>query len=56
MPQRHTSAVANRKLVAKGAKDMAPANIKCPIIHAVSKLGFTLLKRVKKPAMAWGGR
>lgn len=56
MPQRHMRIVADIKLLAKGAINMAAANIKCPPIHTVRRSGFMRSSLSSKPATARGGR
>lgn len=56
MPQTHMRIVADTKLLANGAIIMAEANIKSPIIHAVSRSGFILSSFSSNLAIALGGR
>lgn len=56
IPQIHMRIVADTKLLANGAMNMAAANIKSPIIHAVSRSGFILSSFSSRPAIAAGGR
>ena len=55
-PHRQTSTVANRKLVAKGAQNMAAANIAWPHIHVVRRSGLCSLNFSTNLLMLCGGR
>lgn len=55
-PQNAISDVANLNEVAKGAKNIAAENIKCPTNQAPSRSGLYLLTFVMRPAMLFGGR
>lgn len=56
IPQIHMRVVADTKLLARGAMAMAEANIKSPMIHAVSRSGLIPSSFSSKPAMTLGGR
>lgn len=56
IPHRHMRNVADIKLLAKGAMNMAAENIKWPQIQAVNRSGFMLLSFSRNPAIARGGR
>jgi len=55
-PQNAISDVANLNEVAKGAKNIAAENIKCPTNQAPSRSGLYLLTLVMRPAILFGGR
>lgn len=55
-PHRQMSTVANLKLVAKGAKNMAAANVAWPHIHTVRRSGLYLLNFSTTCLMLCGGR
>lgn len=56
MPQKTTRAVAKRKLVAKGAKTIAPAKSTCPTTQIVRSSGLILSSPSTSLAMLLGGR